>query len=66
MKAQTVTFKRSISHEWETGLAFLPMFSISNILFIIDEYLATVPQAQVYDYRLIDGPLSFIDTNYGE
>ncbi len=66
MKIQKCTFKRTKGGKWEMGIAWLTptsSFGMSSVDFFVD--MKGERQGDIYDYNLIDTPLSHIDMDYG-
>lgn len=64
MKVQACTFKRESESDSEDGIIFLKKLDVYNGELIIDSNGKEV--SEVWSFRLISGPLSYIDTSYGQ
>lgn len=65
MKVQSVVFARKAGVEWESGIAILSSsFNCNDVQRIVDEKGVMV--TAIFDYNLVLGPLSCIDTHYKE
>ena len=64
MKAQVVRFLRQKEGQWEVGIALVAEFGLYDFQTIIDKHGKKVP-FPVHNYRLVDGPMCHIDTQYG-
>lgn len=65
MKAQACQFKRTQDGPRVDGVAILNWgFGTADVMTIVDYNGEVVPKNKMYNYWLMDGPLSYIDTQY--
>ncbi len=64
MKWQLCQYCRRNGDAWQDGIAALTEFGTHDIKFIVDSDGMRLKFSQVYNYRLVESPLAYIDSNY--
>jgi hypothetical protein len=62
MLVQSIQFQRTRGGKWEDGVARVKQFGISDVVWCVDE--AGNEVLDTWAYRLIEGPMCYIETQY--